>query len=135
MVSKTILLGNLGNDPEIRKTNSGSEIASFTLATSESYKDKTTNERKTITEWHKVVVFPQGLVDIVKKYPKKGSKVYIEGCNKTRKWTDEKNNIDRYTTEIVLQGFNCKLVLLDSKPEGTKSSYTSEDYKNKGAAF
>lgn len=112
-INKVILIGNVGTDPEIRNTNDGREIASFSLATSESWKDKNTGEKKDKTEWHRLVVFSQGLVGIVKSYVKKGSKLYIEGQLQTRKWTD-KDGADKYTTEIVLQNFNSTLQILDS---------------------
>jgi len=112
-INKVILIGNVGTDPEIRNTNDGREIASFSLATSESWKDKNTGEKKDKTEWHRLVVFSQGLVGIVKNYVKKGSKLYIEGQLQTRKWTD-KDGVDKYTTEIVLQNFNSTLQILNS---------------------
>lgn len=115
-INKVILVGSLGKDPEIRTTQDGREIANLSVATSEQWKDKTTGERKEKTEWHKVVIFSDGLVNVVKNYLKKGAKVYIEGQLQTRKWTD-KDSIDRYSTEIVLQGFNSSLVILDSKRE------------------
>ncbi len=113
-VNKVILVGNLGKDPEIRSTKDGKEIANFSVATSESWKDKSSGERKSKTEWHRVSVFSQGLVGIIKSYVKKGTKVYIEGQLQTRKWTDS-NGVDKYTTEVVLQNFNSTLQLLDSK--------------------
>lgn len=112
-VNKVILLGFAGQDPELRATQDGREIASFSLATSESWKDKN-GEKKDKTEWHRIVVFSQGLVGIVKNYVKKGSKLYIEGQLQTRKWTDN-NGVEKYTTEIVLQGFNATIQLLDGK--------------------
>ncbi len=112
-INKVILVGNVGSDPEIRNTNDGREIASFSLATSESWKDKATGEKKDKTEWHRLVIFSQGLVGIAKSYVKKGSKLYIEGQLQTRKWTD-KDGVDKYTTEIVLQNFNSTLQILDS---------------------
>ena len=113
-VNKVILLGNLGRDPEIRSLQSGSKMASFSLATSKRWKDKSTQEQKDKTSWHNIVIFGDGLVNIVEKYVKKGSKVYVEGELNTRKWQDQDGN-DRYTTEVVLQGYNCNLTLLDSK--------------------
>ena len=113
-VNKVILVGNLGKDPEIRSTKDGKEIANFSVATSENWKDKSSGERKSKTEWHRVSVFSQGLVGIIKNYVKKGTKVYIEGQLQTRKWTDS-NGVDKYTTEVVLQNFNSTLQLLDSK--------------------
>ncbi len=113
-LNKVTLIGNLGKDPDIRSTSDGREIASFSVATSESWKDKVTGEKKDKTEWHRIVVFTEGLVGLVKNYIKKGSKLYIEGQLQTRKWVDN-NGQEKYTTEIVLQGFNSKLILLDSK--------------------
>ena len=109
-INKTILVGNLARDPEIRQTAEGKEIASFTLVTSESWKDKS-GEKKEKAEYHKVVVFSQGLAGIVKNYVKKGSKLYVEGSLQTRKWTD-KQGVDKYITEIVVQGFNSTLQIL-----------------------
>ena len=113
-VNKVILLGNLGRDPEIRSMQSGSKMASFSIATSKKWKDKSSQEQKEKTSWHNIVVFGDGLVDIVEKYVKKGSKIYVEGELQTRKWQDKDQN-DRYTTEVVLQGYNCNLTLLDSR--------------------
>ena len=113
-VNKVILLGNLGRDPEIRSMQSGSKMASFSIATSKRWKDKATQEPKEKTSWHNIVVFGDGLVNIVEQYVKKGSKIYIEGELQTRKWQDQDGN-DRYTTEVVLQGYNCNLTLLDSR--------------------
>ena len=113
-VNKVILLGNLGRDPEIRSMQSGSKMATFSMATSKRWKDKATQEQRDKTSWHNIVVFGDGLVDIVEKYVKKGSKIYVEGELQTRKWQDQDGN-DRYTTEVVLQGFNSNLTLLDSK--------------------
>ena len=104
-LNKVTLIGNLGKDPEIRTTNDGRELANFSLATSESWKDKVTGEKKDKTEWHRVVVFNEGLVRVIKSYVKKGSKLYIEGQLQTRKWVDNENQ-ERYTTEIVLQNYN-----------------------------
>jgi single-strand DNA-binding protein len=112
-VCKVILVGNVGKDPEIRHTQDGKAIANITLATSESWKDRATGERKEKTEWHKVVVFNEGLAGIVERYVKKGSKLYVEGTLQTRKWQD-KDGSDRYSTEVVLQGFSATLQLLDS---------------------
>ena len=113
-INKVILVGNLGNDPEIRSTSDGREIANISIATSESWKDKNTGERKSKTEWHRVVIFSQDLVGIVKNYLKKGSKIYLEGQLQTRKWVDNAG-IEKYTTEIVLQNFNSTLQILDSR--------------------
>ena len=121
-INKVILVGNIGNEPEIRATSDGREIANFSLATSESWKDKNTGERKSKTEWHKVSVFSQGLVGIIKNYVKKGTKVYLEGQLQTRKWTDN-SGIEKYTTEIVLQNFNSTLSILDSKQSESNTSH------------
>jgi single-strand DNA-binding protein len=116
-VNKVILVGNLGRDPEIRSTQDGQRIANFTLATSESWRDKATGERKERTEWHRVVIFNDKLVEIVEKYLKKGAKVYIEGALQTRKWTDNSGQ-ERYTTEVVLQRYRGELTMLDSRGGG-----------------
>ena len=113
-VNKVILLGNLGRDPEIRSLQSGSKMATFSIATSKRWKDKNTQEQKDKTSWHNIVVFGDGLVDIIEKYVKKGSKIYVEGELQTRKWQDQDGN-DRYSTEVVLQGFNSNLTLLDTR--------------------
>ncbi|MGE0753558.1 MAG: single-stranded DNA-binding protein [Alphaproteobacteria bacterium] len=113
-VNKVILVGNLGRDPEIRSTQDGREIANLAIATSESWKDKSTGERKEKTEWHRVVIFNDGLVNVVKNYLKKGAKVYIEGSLQTRKWTDQSGQ-EKYSTEIVLQGYGGQLHMLDGK--------------------
>lgn len=116
-VNKVILIGNLGKDPEVRKTQDGRSIANLSVATSESWKDKETGERKEKTEWHRVVIFNEGLAKVAEQYLKKGSKVYLEGALQTRKWTD-KDGVEKYSTEVVLQGFNSTLTMLDGKPQG-----------------
>ncbi len=116
-VNKVILVGNLGRDPEIRSTQDGTRVANFSVATSETWRDKASGERKERTEWHRVVIFNDRLVDIVEKYLKKGSKVYIEGQLQTRKWQDQSGQ-DRYSTEVVLQGFNSQLTMLDARGSG-----------------
>ncbi|MGA2042754.1 MAG: single-stranded DNA-binding protein [Roseiarcus sp.] len=113
-VNKVILVGNLGRDPEVRRLNSGDQVVNFTLATSENWRDKTTGERREKTEWHRVVIFNEGIGKIVEQYCKKGSKVYVEGQLQTRKWTDQ-SGAEKYTTEIVLQRFRGELTLLDSR--------------------
>ena len=115
-VNKVILLGNLGRDPEVRTAQDGSKIVSFSVATSEAWKDKTTGERKDKTEWHRIVVFNTNLCDICEKYLHKGSKVYIEGQLQTRKWQDQ-TGVEKYTTEIVLGRFRGELALLDSRSD------------------
>lgn len=114
-INKVILVGNLGRDPEVRATQDGREICNLAIATSESWKDRSTGERKEKTEWHRVVIFNENLTRIAKDYLRKGSKVYIEGQLQTRKWTD-KDGLEKYSTEIVLQNFNGNLTLLDGKP-------------------
>src|SRR4030088_1316108 len=111
-VNKVILIGNLGKDPEIRRTQDGRPIANLSVATSESWRDKATGERKEKTEWHRVVIFNEGLCRIAEQYLKKGSKVYLEGSLQTRKWQDQSGQ-DKYSTEVVLQGFNSQLTMLD----------------------
>lgn len=122
-LNKVTLIGNLGQDPEIRSTKDGKEIASFSLATTENWKDKS-GEGQSKTEWHRCVVFSQGLVGIIKNYVKKGSKLYIEGALQTRKWTD-KNGVEKYTTEIVLQNYNSNLQMLDSKKNKQEETQTT----------
>jgi single-strand DNA-binding protein len=127
-VNKVILVGNLGKDPEIRRTQDGKAIANLSLATSESWKDKNTGERKEKTEWHRVVIFNENLCKIVEAYLKKGSKVYLEGALQTRKWSD-KDGVEKYSTEVVLQGFNSSLVMLDTKGESAAPTRTYSDEK------
>lgn len=116
-INKVILIGNVCREPEIRAMPSGSEVANFTLATSERWKDKQTGERKEKSEFHRVSVFNEGLVRVIKAYVKKGSKLYVEGALQTRKWTNKEGQ-DQYTTEVVLQGFNSTLTMLDSAGGG-----------------
>lgn len=126
-VNKVIIIGRLGNDPEIRHTQSGNPIANLSVATSESWKDKNTGERKEKTEWHRVVIFNEGLCKIAEQYLKKGSHVYLEGALQTRKWTDN-NNQDRYSTEVVLQGFGGTLTMLDSRQESDSNQSGGEPH-------
>jgi single-strand DNA-binding protein len=121
-LNKVTLIGLVGKEPDIRKTQDGKLIASFSLATSESWKDKSSGERKQSTEWHKIVIFGQ-LAEIVERYVKKGSKLYLEGSLKTREWIDKKDGVKKYTTEIVLQGFGSKLEMLDSKKSDLDNSF------------
>ncbi|WP_242222946.1 single-stranded DNA-binding protein [Shinella zoogloeoides] len=116
-VNKVILIGNVGADPEIRRTQDGRPIANLRIATSETWRDRNNGERREKTEWHNVVVFNEGLCKVVEQYVKKGAKLYIEGALQTRKWQDQTGN-DRYSTEIVLQGFNSTLTMLDGRGEG-----------------
>ena len=119
-INKVILLGRLGADPEIRMSQDGKKIAKFSLATSESWKDKQSGEKKEKTEWHKVIIFSSGLADITEKYIKKGSLIYIEGQISTRKYTDQ-SGIEKYITEIVLQGYNCQLTMIDNRSENSEN--------------
>ena len=116
-VNKVILIGNLGRDPEIRTTNDGTRVASLSVATSETWKDRNSGERKERTEWHRVVVFNDRLVDVVERFMKKGAKLYVEGALQTRKWTDNTGQ-ESYTTEIVLQKFRGELTMLDGRQGG-----------------
>src|SRR5215210_4500720 len=116
-VNKVILVGNLGKDPEARSFQNGGEVVSFSVATSESWKDRNSGERKEKTEWHNVSIFSEGLARVAEEYLRKGSKVYLEGQLETRKWQDQSGN-DRYSTDVVLRQFNSAMVLLDSRGEG-----------------
>ena len=120
-VNKVILVGNLGADPEIRRTQDGRPIANLRIATSETWRDKATGERKEKTEWHRVVIFNEGLCKVAEQYLKKGAKVYIEGALQTRKWTDQQG-IEKYSTEVVLQGFGGVLTMLDGSNAGGSQS-------------
>src|SRR6476660_6011504 len=113
-VNKVILVGNLGKDPEVRRMQDGRPVVNMSVATSESWRDKATGERKEKTEWHRVVIFNEGLAKIAEQYLKKGSKVYLEGQLQTRKWTDQQG-VEKYSTEVVLQGFNSALTMLDGR--------------------
>ncbi len=126
-VNKVILIGNLGADPEIRSTQDGKEIGNLRVATTESWRDKNSGERRDKTEWHRVVIFSPGLVTIAKQYLKKGSKVYIEGALQTRKWQDQ-SGAEKFSTEIVLQGFNSTLTMLDGRNgPGESGGYSGND--------
>lgn len=130
-LNKVLLIGNLGKDPEIRATHDGREVANLVLATNESWTDKNSGERREKTEWHRVACFNPGLINVIKNYVKKGSKVYIEGQLQTRKWQDQSGQ-EKYSTEIVLQGYNCSLTMLDRAGGGGSSG--SGDYSEKPAA-
>jgi single-strand DNA-binding protein len=125
-VNKVILVGNLGKDPEIRRTQDGRPIANLSIATSDTWRDKATGERKEKTEWHRVVIFSEPLCKIVEQYLKKGAKVYIEGALQTRKWTDQAG-VEKYSTEVVLQGFNSTLTMLDGRSGGGGASFGPDD--------
>jgi single-strand DNA-binding protein len=132
-VNKVILVGNLGKDPEIRRTQDGRPIANLSVATSETWRDKSTGERKEKTEWHRVVIFSEPLCKIVEQYLKKGAKVYIEGALQTRKWTDQ-SGVEKYSTEVVLQGFNSTLTMLDGRSGGGGGSFGSDDSSDFGSS-
>ena len=123
--NKVILIGNLGADPEIRRTQDGRPIANLRIATSETWRDKATGERKEKTEWHRVVIFNENIAKVAEQYLKKGAKVYIEGALQTRKWTDQ-SGVEKYSTEVVLQGFNSNLTMLDGR-SGGGGSFGSDD--------
>jgi len=125
-LNKVLLIGRLGADPEIKQMVNGKNVARLSVATSQSWKDKSTGERKEKTEWHRVVIFNEGLINVVQQYLKKGANVYIEGQLTTRKWKDESTGQDKYSTEIILQGYNSSLTMLDSKGKGENSNLVSE---------
>ncbi len=129
-VNKVILVGNLGTDPEIKNLQSGDKVANFSIATSESWKDKATGERKERTEWHRIVIFNQPLVKIVEQYLKKGSKVYLEGQLETRSW--EQNGEKKYTTEVVMRPFNGEIVMLDTRESGNRPPPAGENEYQSG---
>ncbi|PPR34664.1 MAG: Single-stranded DNA-binding protein [Alphaproteobacteria bacterium MarineAlpha6_Bin4] len=144
-VNKVILLGNLGQDPDVRTMQNGKKVCSFSIATSDSWKDKETGEKKEKTEWHRIVVFNEGLVGVVENYIKKGTKIYLEGSLQTRKWTDDKGT-EKYTTEVVIQGYGGRIDIVSAKGDNqelsekqtgiesnnsSKEEITSEDNKAK----
>ena len=132
-VNKVILVGNLGKDPEIRRTQDGRPIANLSVATSENWRDKATGERKEKTEWHRVVIFNEGLCKVAEQYLKKGAKVYIEGQLQTRKWTDQAG-VEKYSTEVVLQGFNSNLTMLDGRSGGGGGGFADDSGGDFGGA-
>ena len=125
-LNKVLLIGRLGADPEIKEMVNGKSVARLSLATSQSWKDKNTGEKKEKTEWHRIVVFNEGLVNVVKQYLKKGAQIYVEGQISTRKWKDEKSGQDKYSTEIVLQGYNSSLTMLGGKNVSNNSQPSQE---------
>ena len=125
-LNKVLLIGRLGADPEIKQMVNGKNVARLSVATSQSWKDKTSGEKKEKTEWHRVVVFNEGLVNVVQQYLKKGAQVYIEGQLSTRKWKDEKSGFDKYSTEIVIQGYNSSLTMLGG---GNQNNISSQETK------
>lgn len=136
-VNKVILVGRLGSDPEVRVSQDGNKIVRLSLATSDSWKDKQTNEKREKTEWHRIVIFANGLADIAEKYLNKGSKIYVEGQIQTRKWTDQAG-VEKYTTEIVLQSYNSSLTMLDNRSDQNNeiisSSFKNDSSGNKSIA-
>ncbi|CAN5526801.1 single-stranded DNA-binding protein [soil metagenome] len=126
-VNKVILIGNLGKDPEVRRMQNGNPVVNLTVATSDTWRDKATGERKEKTEWHRVVIFSEGLAKVAEQYLKKGAKVYLEGALQTRKWTDPQG-VEKYSTEIVLQGFNSTLTMLDGKGGGGAGAGGGDSY-------
>ena len=121
-LNKVLLIGRLGADPEIKQMVNGKNVARLSLATSQSWKDKNTGEKKQKTEWHRVVIFNEGLVNVVQQYLKKGSQVYIEGQLSTRKWRDEQSGQDKYSTEVVIQGYNSSLTMLGGRTENENNN-------------
>ena len=131
-VNKVILVGNLGADPEVRHMQDGRPVVNLSVATTDSWKDRNSGERRERTEWHRVVIFSEGLARVAEQYLRKGSKVYLEGSLQTRKWQDQNGN-DKYTTEIVLQGFNSTLTMLDSRNAGGMRDQTGGGYGGAGS--
>ena len=129
-LNKVLLIGRLGADPEIKQMVNGKSVARMSLATSNTWKDKNTGEKKEKTEWHRIVIFNEGLVNVVKQYVKKGAQVYIEGQLTTRKWRDEKSGIDKYSTEVILQGFNSSFKILSSKNAQIENIQSATDEKS-----
>jgi len=130
-VNKVILVGNLGREPEVRHTQDGSKVVQLSVATSESWKDRNSGERRDRTEWHRVVIFNDRLAEVAEKYATKGTKVYLEGQLQTRKWTDQSGQ-ERFTTEVVLQKFRGELTLLDNKSDGSGMSRVAESSYDAG---
>jgi len=126
-LNKVLLIGRLGADPEIKQMVNGKSVARLSVATSQSWKDKSTGERKEKTEWHRVVIFNEGLVNVVQQYLKKGANVYIEGALTTRKWKDESSGQEKYSTEVVLQGYNSSLTMLDGRNKSESSNLVTEN--------
>ena len=126
-LNKVLLIGRLGADPEIKQMVNGKNVARLSIATSQSWKDKSSGERKEKTEWHRVVIFNEGLVNVVQQYLKKGANVYVEGQLATRKWKDESSGQDKYSTEIVLQGYNSSLTMLDGRTKGDNTNLVKEN--------
>ena len=126
-LNKVLLIGRLGADPEIKQMVNGKNVARLSVATSKSWKDKSSGEKKEKTEWHRVVIFNEGLVNVVQQYLKKGANIYVEGQISTRKWKDESSGVDKYSTEIILQGYNSTLTMLDGKNKNENTNLVSEN--------
>ena len=126
-LNKVMLIGRLGADPEIKQMVNGKNVARLSLATSQSWKDKNSGERKEKTEWHRIVIFNEGLISVVQQYLKKGANVFVEGQLSTRKWKDESSGQDKYSTEIILQGYNSSLTMLDSRGKSDSQNLVSEN--------
>jgi len=133
-VNKVILVGNIGADPEVRNMPSGGKVVNLSVATSETWKDKNSGEKREKTEWHRVVIFSEGLAKVAEQYLKKGSKVYLEGQLQTRKWTDQ-SGAEKYSTEIVLQGFNANLTMLDNSSNSPKPETIGNDGIRRGGTI
>ena len=129
-LNKVLLIGRLGADPEIKQMVNGKSVARLSLATSQSWKDKNTGEKKEKTEWHRIVVFNEGLVNVVQKYLKKGAQIYVEGQLSTRKWKDENSGQDKYSTEVLIQGYNSSLTMLGGGSGGIQNDNTSREISN-----
>ena len=132
-LNKVLLIGRLGADPEVKQMVNGKSVARLSLATSQSWKDKNTGEKKEKTEWHRVVVFNEGLVNVVQQYLKKGAQVYVEGQLSTRKWKDEQSGQDKYSTEILIQGYNSSLTMLGGGNQNTSTSQVNKNNNDEGS--
>ena len=132
-LNKVLLIGRLGADPEIKQMVNGKSVARLSLATSQSWKDKNTGEKKEKTEWHRIVVFNEGLVNVVQQYLKKGAQVYVEGQLSTRKWKDEQSGQDKYSTEILIQGYNSSLTMLGGVNQNTSTSQVNKNNNDEGS--
>ena len=132
-LNKVLLIGRLGADPEIKQMVNGKSVARLSLATSQSWKDKNTGEKKEKTEWHRIVIFNEGLVNVVQQYLKKGAQVYVEGQLSTRKWKDEQSGQDKYSTEILIQGYNSSLTMLGGGNQNTSTSQVNKNNNDEGS--
>ena len=130
-LNKVLLIGRLGADPEIKQMVNGKNVARLSLATSQSWKDKNTGEKKEKTEWHRIVIFNEGLINVVQQYLKKGSQIYVEGQLSTRKWRDEKSGQDKYSTEVLIQGYNSSLTMLSGKGSSDKNEQVNNSISEK----